>query len=378
MIASDDHPEQDKNRQVRYAVVGLGHIAQVAVLPAFANASNAKLAALVSGDPVKRVELGKRYDVEHCVDYDGLDRLIAEGWVDAVYIALPNHLHCEFTLRAARAGAHVLCEKPMAVTEQECEAMIETCQKHQVKLMVAYRLHFAEAHLRIVEHCREGALGDLRFMSSVFSQDVKPGDVRLLPIERGGGTVYDMGVYCINAARYLFRDEPLAVAATSTTSSDPRFADCDPCTSAILRFGDERLAMFTSSFDATRTATLQIVGTEGEIDMRSAYEYAEPVSFALRRGEEVERERFPKSDQFCPEIIHFSRCINESIDPGPSGLEGLADVRIVRAIHAAARRGTAIELASATPPPSRPDLSQAMRCPAIAKPQEIHASGPGK
>ena len=124
-------------KKVRYAVVGLGHIAQVAVLPGFENAKNSELVAIVSDDPTKRKELKKKYDLAHAYSYDDYDRCLESGEIDAVFIALPNHLHCEYTVRAAQAGIHVLCEKPMAVTEQECRKMIDACRERSVKLMIA-------------------------------------------------------------------------------------------------------------------------------------------------------------------------------------------------------------------------------------------------
>src|SRR5689334_15431189 len=128
---------------VRYAVVGLGHIDQVAVLPAFAHAhENSALAALVSDDPEKLDRLGRQYDVARRVGYDGYDQLLASGEIDAVYIGLPNHLHADYAIRAARAGVHVLCEKPMAIGEADCRAMIEAAEAGGVRLMIAYRLHF--------------------------------------------------------------------------------------------------------------------------------------------------------------------------------------------------------------------------------------------
>jgi len=128
-------------RVIRYAVVGLGHIAQVAVLPAFAHARrNSRLTAVVSGDRTKRREIAKRYRLDQTFTYDEFDECLRA--VDAVYIALPNSMHAEYTIRAARAGVHVLCEKPMAVTADECRRMIAACRKADVKLMIAYRLHF--------------------------------------------------------------------------------------------------------------------------------------------------------------------------------------------------------------------------------------------
>src|SRR5688500_15706034 len=139
---------------VRYAVVGLGHIAQVAVLPAFAHARNSTLAALVSDDARKRQELARRYRVESTYGYDQFEECLEQ--VDAVYIALPNSMHAEYTIRAAQAGVHVLCEKPMAVTVEECQRMIAACRKAGVKLMIAYRLHFETLNLAAMEVARRG------------------------------------------------------------------------------------------------------------------------------------------------------------------------------------------------------------------------------
>ena len=144
---------QRKAKQtVRYAVVGLGHLAQVAVLPAFKNARNSELAAIISGDAEKRKKLGTKYRLEQVYSYNQYDRALAQ--VDAVYLVLPNHLHREYAVRAAAAGVHVLCEKPMAVTEEECEAMIEAADSNDVKLMIAYRLHFERANLEAIEQRR--------------------------------------------------------------------------------------------------------------------------------------------------------------------------------------------------------------------------------
>src|SRR4051794_6134269 len=205
-----------RSAPVRYAIVGLGHIAQVAVLPAFAHARrNSRLAALVSDDRTKLAALSKKYGVERTFRYGDYDACLAE--VDAVYIALPNSMHAEYTIRAARAGVHVLCEKPMAVTTAECRRMIAACRRHRVKLMIAYRLHFEEINLRVVDLVRRGRIGDPKFFNSSFSMSVRPGDIRTKR-DMGGGSLYDIGVYCINAARYLFRAEPRQVTAIAVNS----------------------------------------------------------------------------------------------------------------------------------------------------------------
>jgi predicted dehydrogenase len=159
--ASLSHVETKRDRTIRYAVVGLGHIAQVAVLPAFEHArKNSSLAALVSDDPVKLKELGDRYAIENRYSYQQFDDCLQSGAIDAVYIALPNHLHAEYSVRAAEAGIHVLCEKPMAVTEDECQKMLAAAELSSVRLMIAYRLHFEKTNLEAIEIVRSGVLGE--------------------------------------------------------------------------------------------------------------------------------------------------------------------------------------------------------------------------
>ncbi|MEO5819496.1 MAG: Gfo/Idh/MocA family oxidoreductase [Vicinamibacteraceae bacterium] len=171
-------------RPVRYAVVGLGHIAQVAILPAFAHARrNSRLVAVVSGDRAKRRDVATRYRAA-AYGYDDYDACLEQ--VDAVYIALPNSQHAEYTIRAARAGVHVLCEKPMAVTADECEQMIAACAEHRVKLMIAYRLHFEEINLKVIDLVRKGKIGEPKFFNSSFSMTVRRGDIRTKKAFGGG------------------------------------------------------------------------------------------------------------------------------------------------------------------------------------------------
>src|SRR5262245_10253535 len=181
--------------KIRYAVIGLGHIAQTAVLPAFQHTENSELVALVTGNPNKAKELSKRYGL-NAYSYDDLEIAIDREKVDAVYVATPNSLHREHTERAARAGSHVLCEKPMATTKRDCAAMIEATEQNNVKLMIAYRLHFDDANLHAIEVAASGKLGDVRYFSSLFGMRVD-GDNTRLQKELGGGTLFDIGIYCI-------------------------------------------------------------------------------------------------------------------------------------------------------------------------------------
>jgi glucose-fructose oxidoreductase len=360
---------------VRYAVVGMGYIAQNAILPAFAHARrNSQLVALVSGDEVKRDKLGRKYDAIAC-GYHQYRDLLASGDIDAVYIALPNSEHREAAVLAAEAGIHVLCEKPMGVTEDDCESMIDAAETGNVKLMVAYRLHFERANLEAIELVRSGKLGDPRVFDALFTMQVKPGDIRLQSA-LGGGVLYDIGIYCINAARYLFRSEPEAVFACSANNGDPRFAEVDEMTSAILRFPGERLATFTCSFGASDVASFRIVGTKGNLRVDPAFEYSEALQSEVRIGERTRRKSYPKRDQFAPELLYFSDCILKNRNPEPSGLEGLADIRIIRALLKSNERGGWMQLGDFPQKRQRPSRAQEMHQPPVRKPHLVHAESP--
>ncbi|BAY23553.1 oxidoreductase domain-containing protein [Calothrix sp. NIES-2100] len=361
-------------RKIRYAVVGLGWIAQETVLPAFAETENSQLVALFSEDKLKREELSKQYGVK-AYSYEDYDNCLTSREIDAVYIALPNHLHCDYTVWAANAGVHVLCEKPMAVTEQECEQMIRATKDHHVKLMIAYRLHFDQANMQAVEIAKSGKIGDTRIFNSVFSQQVAEGNVRLEPISNGGGSVYDMGVYCINAARYLFQNEPNEVFAYSVSRDEKRFDEADEMTSAILRFPGQRVANFTSSFGAASASSLQLLGTKGNLQMESPYSYVGELKHKISINDETQEKSYAAGNQFAAEITYFSDCILNNQEPEPSGEEGLADVRIIRAIYQSAQTGQPVQLGEFKRQ-HRPSAQQIIQRPETESPELIHAADP--
>jgi predicted dehydrogenase len=362
--------------KVRYAVVGLGHIAQAAVLPGFENArENSELVAFVSDDPVKHHRLGRRYQVVSTHTYKEYNALLRSGAIDAVYIALPNNMHRDFTVRAARAGVHVLCEKPLSITESDCEAMIEECARHQVKLMTAYRLHFEKANLDAIEIVQSGRLGEPRLFSSVFGYQVKKGNIRTQR-KMGGGANYDIGIYCINAARYLFRAEPVEVMGY-TLRTDARFREVDAITSATMIFPNHRVAQYTCSFDSADVATYSVIGTKGKLRLDMAYEYAADISMEVSVGEKKQHRTYPKRDQFGAELVYFSDCVLNDRKPEPSGEEGLADVRIIRAIYESARRGQPVRLKQQKRR-SRPSLQQEISRPPVEEPQLVNSEPPSE
>ena len=362
-------------KKIRYAVVGLGHIAQVAVLPAFQHAENSELVALITGDADKQKALGKKYGVP-AYPYDDFERALREERADAVYIALPNTQHREYTCSAAAGGVHVLCEKPMATTEEDCRAMIEACAAADVRLMIAYRLHFTDAHRRAVELARSGKLGELRYFNSLFALQVADGNIRVRRAT-GGDTVFDIGIYCLNAARYFFQDEPVEVIATTASIDERRFSEIEEMTSVVLRFPKERLASFVCSFGSVDMDQLDLVGTEGPLRMEPAYEYAGELKWRIKLGKEETGRTFSGGDQFAAELIYFSDCIREGREPEPSGTEGLADVRIINAIYESARCGKPVKI-EPVHKHTRPRKAQEIKRPPVKKPETVGASSPHK
>ncbi len=354
-------------KRVRYAVVGLGHIAQIAILPAFAQAEqNSTLAALVSDDPEKLRKLSRRYGVRRVCSYDDADELFESGDIDAVYITLPNAIHREYTERAARAGLHVLCEKPMAVTSEDCQRMIEVTRENGVRLMIAYRLHFERGNLEAAEMAHSGTLGVLRFFTSNFSMQVAPENFRSSR-KLGGGPLYDIGIYCINAARAAFAAEPTEVFATAVTRRDQRFREIPETVAVVMKFPQERIASFTCSFGSADRSSYEIVGTKGSITLDPAFEYAQGVEYTLRLGRRQREKRYEKSDQFAPELLYFSDCILRNCEPEPSGEEGIADIRVIEALNRSIETGKWVspELPQRR---RRPTLRQEIRRPGIQPP----------
>jgi glucose-fructose oxidoreductase len=332
---------------------------------------NSELTALVSDDEQKLRALSKAYKVPHCYTYEEYDECLRSGNIDAVYLSLPNDQHCEFTVRAARAGIHVLSEKPLAMDEHECHEMIRACSRNNVKLMSAYRLHFQEANLEAIKLVQSGKIGDARFFNSTFSMQVKKG-IRTQKIH-GGGTLYDIGIYCINAARYLFQADPHMVSAFSSTGYDSRFKEIDEMTAATLRFPDKRLATFVCSFGAIDTSMYEVVGTKGRIRLTQAFEFSEPVNMEIQIGDKITHRTFAKTDQFGPELAYFSNCILNDLEPEPSGLEGLIDVHIIRSLYKSARIGRPITLEH-FPRHRRPNVSQLVHMP-VRKPLRMVNTG---
>lgn len=332
--------------KIRYAVVGAGWISQSAFLPAVAQTGNSEVAALVSGSPAAAARLAAFYGIPEVVPYEDYDALVASDRIDAVYIALPNSLHADYAIRAARAGKHCLVEKPLATTVPECEAMIAAAEASGVWLMTAYRLHHDPASVEALEQIRRGAIGDPRLFVSAFSFQAAAGNHRL-DAAHWGGPLQDIGIYCVNAARHVFAAEPVAaIAMTSRGAGDPRFAEVEESVAVTLRFPGDRLAQFTASFGADESEMYRVVGTKGELTVDPAYKPTSDVALRIRQNERPVFEMVsPGVDHFGAQTAYFSDCIRNGTRPEADGAEGLADVAILHAIARAAEAGAAQAIA---------------------------------
>jgi predicted dehydrogenase len=332
-------------KKIRYAVVGSGWISQIAFMPSIAQTENSEMTAIVSGSPANAKKLAAFYGIEHVYAYEQYDEMLKSGLVDAVYIALPNSLHADYAIRAARAGIHALVEKPLAVTVAECEAMIAAADKAGVQLMTAYRLHTEPGTIEAIDMISRGEIGEPRLFSSVFSFPVAAGNHRL-KAEHWGGPLQDIGVYCINAMRHLFQSEPTEViAATAARPGDARFSEVEEMVSATLRFPGDRLAHFIASFGGDDIDQYRVVGTSGQIEVSSGYRFDRPITVRLTKGGKTVEKPFPQYDHFSGQAHYFSDCILNGVRPEPDGGDGLADVAIMRAIEDSAKTGRAQKIA---------------------------------
>lgn len=366
------------SRKVRYGVVGLGHIAQTAILPAFVTThANSELTALVSGDPVKAKKVAAKYKVDDIFTHDEYDDFLRSGLVDAVYIALPNHLHADAAERALVAGVHVLCEKPITATLARAERLRRNVKKADALFMTAYRLHFDPANLRAQDLARSGALGDLRYFSSSFSYELKDGDnIRAMP---GGGPLRDIGVYCINAARHAFGEEPAEVFAFEHPTHNPKLKRVEAGLAALMRFPSGGTASFTVCFDSASTGWYELVGTEGSVCLDNAYEYADRAELSFTDADERTRVyEYKKHDQFAPEVRYFSDCILSGRQPETSIDEGVADLRVIDALERSMRTGRAVRIEKdrAVERKPGPDLSLRGIYPGHPEPDVVRVKAP--
>lgn len=323
-------------RRIGYAVVGLGSYATRQIMPQFANCDHSRLVALVSGTPAKLEQFGTQYDIPktHRYSYADFDRIRDNPDIDAVYIILPNALHAEYSIRAAQAGKHVMCEKPMAVSVAECQAMIAASKKANRKLMIGYRSRFEPYNRLAIDLAQKAYVGKTQLVTSAHGFPIRPNQWRLDKPLSGGGSMMDIGIYSLNAARYLTGENPVEVTAVqSTDKSDPRFRTVEDRIAFLLRFPSGIVADCVSSYSSAHNS-YRVSGTEGWIDMEPATSYVGQ-TMRIRKGDKTEPRTIPDTgkSQFVGQLDHLSQCILENRTPIVAGEEGLADMRIIEAIY---------------------------------------------
>ena len=286
---------------------------------------------------------------EHIYDYRTFDRLADDPAVDVVYIILPNGMHLEYTVRAAKAGKHVLCEKPMANTSAECEEMIEASEKANRLLMIAYRCQYEPSHREAIRLARSGEFGPIRLIEASNGQNQgRPDQWRHKKALAGGGSLPDVGIYCLNAARYLTGEEPVRVTAEILSdSSDPRFKEVEDRVSFQLRFPSGTLAACQSFYSAHESRRCRVLAERGWIDLDPAFAYRGLKLKASRAHGEAEHAteiKLAEKNHFALEMDHMAERVARGEKPHTPGQEGLQDLRLIEAIYKAAREGRPVDL----------------------------------
>lgn len=330
-------------RQIGYAVIGLGALARTAILPGFSGAENSRLVAVVSRDRAKAQIIAREFKAA-AYHYDELRQCLQRDDVNAAFIALPTSLHCDYAVEAARAGVHVLTAPPMAVTADECRRMIRTCLTNRVKLMIGYRLRFRPAFLEVLRLVRAGHIGTPRAFGSDSTCRLDDPDSTWLQRRLGGGTVYHLGSEPIHAARAMLGAEPAQVMAMTARTSRRHGSDVDEGAVALIRFPDERLAHFHTSFGEERASTFTVFGDEGLVRVEGAYDADAAIRVDVVRGGARDSMAFEPADEMAALLAYFADAIRDDRHPEPSGIEGLQDTRLVEAIYRSSRDGRPVTL----------------------------------
>jgi predicted dehydrogenase len=335
-------------KPVGYAVIGLGGFAQNAVLPGFAHARKSKLVALVSGNRAKAKRLAAKFGAPAYYTYEELPACLNHPQVEAVYVVTNNGSHAQFAVQAAQAGKHVLCEKPMANSVEECRQMLEACRASSLRLMIAYRKYFEPASLELKKMIRSGRLGRIKYIHSGFGIMIAPrakSDAWHLDAKlAGGGSLPDVGVYCVNTIRWLLGEEPTEVSAYQWTTDPKLFSQVDENIAFRLTFPGGIVAQATSSFAAAECSFLQVHGEKGWAGLNPAFQWdLERCLFGQTGGRWFEK-KFKIINELSLELDALADAIRRRRDPEPNGVEGMRDVAVMEAIYQSAREGRTVPI----------------------------------
>ena len=352
-------PNQDPpSQRVGFAIMGLGRLALQNIMPAFAQSKYARPVALISGDSGKMRTVAAQYGIAAtaCYSYGDMDRIRDNPEIQVVYVVLPNTLHKDAVIRAARLGKHVLCEKPMATNPEEARVMIDACRKAGRKLMVAYRCQYEVYNRELAKRARAGAFGKIQLIDAINTQNQgDPTQWRQIRALAGGGSLPDVGLYCLNTTRALLGEEPIEVSASiHTPLNDPRFREVESTVSFTLKFPSGVIANCASSYSAHEHRNIRIFGASGSAEIENAFAYSGQKLRTMHLDGKIETMSelsLPQKNQFSLEIDHMAKCVRADIQPRTPGEEGLQDQIIMAAIYDAANTGKPVRLE----PAGRPD-----------------------
>lgn len=340
-------------KRVGFAIVGLGRLSLEQILPAFGESKQAKPVALVSGTPEKMKTVAEQYGIkqESCYSYENFDKIKDNPDVKVVYIVLPNAMHREFCERAAKAGKHVLTEKPMTVSSADGQAMVEACNQAGVKLMVAYRIQYEPYNRRAMQLVRGGEHGRLVGFHGINTQTVAEDGEKQWRHKlsmAGGGSLPDIGLYCLNTARFMTGEEPVEIFATSyAPPDDPRFAEVEETVSFMLRFPSNTIANCFCSYGARDDKHQRMNLEQIAIDMPNAYLYeGQQLMVTGRQDDATSRNQIvlTQKNQFALEMDHMAECVLTDRRPYTPGEEGVQDQKLMEAIYESARTGQPVKL----------------------------------
>jgi predicted dehydrogenase len=327
-------------KPVGYAAIGLGTISEI-FMRGCDGSSTAKITALVTGHPVEKGEkFAALYGIpkSSIYTYETFDRIKDNKDVDAVYVGLPNGMHREFTVRAAAAGKHVLCEKPMANTSAECREMIEACRKANVKLMIAYRIQYEPLWAEAMRMIKAGDIGDIQSFQGGFFNQQRAGAWRLNRKLAGGGPILDLGVYPLNASRMITGEEPAAfTAVVATREPGERFAQVEQSMEWTMKFPSGIIASFSCSYGARGAGNFRINGSTGGLVFEPGFNYDGLKLRGNAAGKPVEIASPNKHPyMFTLQAEHFAQCVRNNVEPRSTGADGMKDLIAIEAIYKAA------------------------------------------
>ncbi|HEY4416375.1 MAG TPA: Gfo/Idh/MocA family oxidoreductase [Verrucomicrobiae bacterium] len=333
----------EPQKKIGFALCGLGNLSTNQIAPALQQTKYCRLAGIVTGTPAKATRWKAQYGIpDHCVyNYDTMTQMADNPDIDVVYVVTPNALHAESTVKAAKAGKHVLTEKPMEVSVEKCQQMIDACREAKRLLAVGYRLRFEPNNLECVRLAREKTFGELKFIEAGFGFAIgDPKQWRLKHALAGGGPLMDVGIYALQAMRYLTGEEPVQVAATQSTTDHVKFNSVEESIVWQLKFPSGVLANGNATYRFNGINRFTAYAEHGSFELDPAYSY-HGLHGKRSDGQMIE---LTDVDQFAAEMDDFAQCILNNQPSRVSGEEGLRDVRILMAIYEAARTGKTVSL----------------------------------